>query len=46
MALHEGDERRALDGEMAELELRWREAEAIAHIADGLLMPRVSWTIP
>ena len=39
MALHEGDERCALDGEMAALELRWREAEEIAHIADGLLTP-------
>lgn len=39
MALHEDDERRALEGELAELEERWREAEAIAAIADDLLVP-------
>ena len=39
MALHEDDERRALDGALRELESRWREAEEIARIADGLLMP-------
>lgn len=39
MALHESDERRALEGELAELEARWREAEEIAHIADNLLLP-------
>lgn len=36
MALHEGAERRALAGELAELEARWREAEEIARIADKL----------
>jgi hypothetical protein len=36
MALHEEAERRALAGELAELEARWREAEEIARIADGL----------
>lgn len=40
MALHEDDERRALEGELAELEDRWREAEEIAAIADDLLVPR------
>jgi hypothetical protein len=36
MALHEAAERRALAGELAELEVRWREAEEIARIADAL----------
>lgn len=40
MALHEDDERRALEGELAELEERWREAEEIAAISDNLLLPR------
>ena len=39
MALHEDTERRALDGELAELERAWREAEGVAEIADGLLVP-------
>lgn len=39
MILHENDERRALEGEMALLEERWREAEEIAAIADSLLQP-------
>lgn len=39
MTLHEDDERRALDGELAELEARWREAEEIAGISDNLLLP-------
>jgi hypothetical protein len=36
MALHEESERRAMDGELAELEAMWREAEEIAAIADRL----------
>lgn len=36
MALHEDLERRALEGELEDLEARWREAEAIAQIADSL----------
>jgi hypothetical protein len=36
MALHEEDERRALQGELAELEAAWRDAEEIAAIADAL----------
>jgi hypothetical protein len=36
MALHEEAERRALEGELAELEAAWREAEEIARIADEL----------
>ena len=40
MAAHEDVERRALDGELAELERAWREAEEIAAIADNLLVPR------
>lgn len=39
IALHEDLERRALEGELRELELAWREAEEIAKIADGLLLP-------
>ena len=36
MALHEEQERRALDGELAALEAMWRQAEEIAAIADTL----------
>ena len=39
MALHETEERRALEGELAVLEERWREAEEIAAISDSLLLP-------
>lgn len=39
MALHEHDERRALEGELHLLEERWRDADAIAKIADNLLLP-------
>jgi hypothetical protein len=39
MVLHEDDERRAMEGELRELEERWREAEEIASIADSLLLP-------
>jgi len=37
MVVHSDDERRAMEGEHAELERRWREAEEIASIADSLL---------
>lgn len=40
MAAHEETERRAFEGELAELEMAWREAEEIASIADRLLIPR------
>jgi hypothetical protein len=40
MALHEEQERRALEGELAELEQAWREAEEIGAIADSLLLPK------
>ena len=40
MALHEEAERRAMQGEIAELERAWREAEEIAEIADNLLVPQ------
>lgn len=40
MVLHEEDERRAMEGELAALEARWREAEEIAAIADALTFPR------
>lgn len=40
MAAHEEAERRALEGELAELERAWRDAEEIAHIADNLFLPR------
>ncbi len=36
MALHEARERRALEGELAQLEEEWREAELLARIADAL----------
>jgi hypothetical protein len=39
MALHEEQERRALEGELAALEAAWRNAEEIASIADDLLVP-------
>jgi hypothetical protein len=39
MALHEEQERRALQGELAALEQAWRDAEEIAKIADNLLVP-------
>jgi hypothetical protein len=39
MALHEEQERRALDGELWRLERAWEEAEEIAAISDGLLLP-------
>jgi len=39
MALHEESERRALAGELWRLERQWKEAEEIAAIADGLLVP-------
>lgn len=38
MAAHEASERRALEGELEELERAWREAEEIAAIADDLLV--------
>ena len=41
MAVHEETEREALEGELALLEQAWREAEEIAEIADGLLLPTV-----
>ena len=39
MASHEDAERRALEGELHLLESAWRDAEEIASIADGLLLP-------
>ncbi len=36
MALHEEQERRALDGELAALQAMWQQAEEIAAIADAL----------
>ena len=39
IALHEEAERCALKGELAELRIRWQEAEEIAEIADTLLIP-------
>ena len=38
MALHEEQERRALEGELWVLERAWREAEEIAEISDNLLV--------
>lgn len=39
MALQEAFERRAMEGELAELERAWRDAEEIAAISDDLLTP-------
>ena len=39
MSLHEEDERRALEGELFLLEDRWREAEEVAAISDGMFVP-------
>jgi hypothetical protein len=39
MALHEEAERRAMQGELMELETAWRDAEEIAAISDDLLLP-------
>jgi hypothetical protein len=39
MALNEESEYRALEGELAQLEQAWRDAEQIAGIADSLLLP-------
>lgn len=39
MALHEEQERQALEGELWRLEHAWREAEEIAEISDNLLLP-------
>jgi hypothetical protein len=39
MALHEQSERRALEGELADLRDEWQLAEEIAGIADNLLIP-------
>jgi hypothetical protein len=38
MALHEEQERRALEGELKALELAWKAAEEIAAISDDLLL--------
>jgi hypothetical protein len=43
ISVHEAMERKALVGDLAELEAEWREAEEIASIADDLMLPhRVS----
>jgi hypothetical protein len=39
MALHEEQERRALEGELEILEAAWQQAEEIAGISDDLLLP-------
>ena len=39
MALHEEQERRALEGQLWILEQAWKEAEEIAAISDSLLLP-------
>lgn len=39
MALHEEAERRAMEGELIQLEAAWREAEEIAGIADDMFLP-------
>jgi hypothetical protein len=39
MALHEEAERRAMEGELRQLEEAWKDAEEIAAIADNMFMP-------
>ena len=39
MAAHEESERRALEGELAELATAWRDAEEIAKISDDMFLP-------
>jgi hypothetical protein len=39
MSAHEDSERRALEGELEVLEQQWRDAEAIAAVADTLAIP-------
>ena len=39
MAAHEDSERRALEGELHELEAAWKDAEEIAGIADDMFLP-------
>lgn len=39
MSLHSDDERRAMEGELKVLEQRWRDADAIAKIADEMFLP-------
>lgn len=46
MALHEDDERRWMEGELAELDARWREAEALAGIADTLTRRAPTGDVP
>ena len=40
MAAHEDTERVAIEGELAQLESDWREAEEIAAISDNLFLPK------
>ncbi|HKY99512.1 MAG TPA: hypothetical protein VJL35_16790 [Gemmatimonadaceae bacterium] len=40
MAAHEESERVAMEGELAQLEADWREAEEVASIADNMFVPR------
>jgi hypothetical protein len=40
MASHEETERRALEGELKQLEATWREAEEIAGISDEMFLPQ------
>jgi hypothetical protein len=46
MALHEEQERRAMEGELRTLEAAWREAEEIAAIADGLAIAHTRRELP
>ena len=39
MTLNEDAERKALEGELAELEQAWKHAEELAAISDNLLLP-------
>jgi hypothetical protein len=39
MAVHEENERAAMEGELELFEMAWQDAEEIAAIADNLLIP-------
>jgi hypothetical protein len=40
MAAHEESERIAIEGELAQLESDWKEAEEIASISDNMFLPQ------
>lgn len=42
MTLHESEEHRAMEGELHELERRWKDADAIAKISDDMFLPNIT----